>query len=540
MQSNPKCPKCGCDVVRGGTRHGEKGKTGIQRWRCKPCKWNGTHPIGLAVSENAGIDKTHVDKLHRKIKSDARDVQRYVITSAQNATDVYQPFLDTLLGYCKHNRAQLLVLPYRYRNPTAWSTPKQGDDWWADELTGWSRSEEKRTGPNYLYNVRNALNKNLLVMGDIKTQPTASNPLEGFETISGGMSAIFGHPKLEMATIPTPDHKLPKILMTTGSVTRPNYIPSKAGAKGKFHHTYAAVVVEIVGDMFFARRLVAHRTGSFCDLNYEYRGAEREEAPVKAIVMGDWHARFTDPGVKQATFDGPGSMVSVLKPETIVWHDFHDQDSRNHHDRDDPFLNVVKQRHRLDEVEREMDESFASVDAAWRPGIRFVFPYSNHPNEHLERWIRETDWRKDPQNASFYLRTALAMVDQARWTKNGAKTVDPMVHWAERKLKCFKDCVFLGPDDSFTVAGVELGMHGHLGPNGVRGSIRVFGKIGVRSMIGHGHGPGEKDGVMMVGTSSLLRMGYNKGPSNWLHAHGLLYRNGKRSLAIIVDGQWRA
>jgi hypothetical protein len=83
-------------------------------------------------------------------------------------------------------------------------------------------------------------------------------------------------------------------------------------------------------------------------------------------------------------------------------------------------------------------------------------------------------------------------------------------------------------------------MHGHLGPNGARGSIRAFGKIGVRSIVGHGHGPGIKDGVMQVGTSSYLRLGYNKGPSSWLHAHGALYQNGKRSLLIIINGRWRA
>lgn len=525
------CPRCGSGVTFGGQVNYRGAKRGRRRYQCldrKECKWHGSRPIGLEIADNTGINKKRVAELVQKLRDDKREVQRFVITAAQNATDVHAPFFETLVGYCKHNAAQLIVIPYRYRNPTAWSTPKQDDDWWSKELLP------------FLLNVRRPLNKNILLMGDIKTQPTASNPLEGFETISGGMSAIFGHPKLEMSTIPTPDQKLPKVLLTTGSVTRPNYIPSKAGSKGAFHHTFGAVVVEIDGDKFFARRLVADRFGSFCDLNYEYRGAERVEAPVEAIVMGDWHARYTDPGVKQATFDGPGSMVSVLKPKVIVWHDFHDQDSQNHHDRDEPFINVVKRKHGLDAVERELDESMASVDAVHRPGIKFVFPFSNHPNEHLDRWIKETDWRRDPTNASFYLRTALAMVERSWLAKSGAKTIDPLVYWAERKLKCFKECTFLGPDDSFMVSGVELGMHGHLGPNGTRGSIRAFGKVGVRSFIGHGHGPGEKDGVIMVGTSSLLRIGYNHGPSNWLHAHGLLYRNGKRSLAIIIDGQWRA
>jgi hypothetical protein len=477
-------------------RHCATAADGRQRYQCTNgrCEgWHGTQPIGL-VDYRAGIDTENADRLARTAR-EARGIRRYVITAAQNATPVYEPFLNTLKGYCRHNNAQLLVIPYRYKNPTSrWSDKAAADDWWAPELA------------KVLIDVRTRLNPNLLLLADIKTQPTANNPLEGLETISGALSAIVGHPKIEAISVPTPHKKMPKMLVTTGAVTRPNYIPSKAGKKGEFHHTYGAIVVEIEGPLFFMRHLNAVRDGSFCDLNYEYRGGGRRRQRLKGLVMGDWHDRFTDPAVRRATFEDKDSIANVLDPEYVVWHDFNDQDSRNHHDKDDPFLNVVKDQHGLDAVEGELDASFGSVDRYHRPGRINVFPYSNHPNQHLERWVKENDWRRDPVNAAFYLRTALAMVEGAHWTPNGAKTVDPMIYWAERKLKCFKDCRFLGPDDSLTVAGVELAMHGHLGPNGARGSIRAFGRIGVRSMIGHGHGPGIRDGVMQVGTSSYCAL----------------------------------
>jgi len=83
-------------------------------------------------------------------------------------------------------------------------------------------------------------------------------------------------------------------------------------------------------------------------------------------------------------------------------------------------------------------------------------------------------------------------------------------------------------------------MHGDKGPNGSRGAIRGFGRIGVRSIIGHSHTPGVMDGVYQVGTSSRLRLEYSSGPSSWMHCHCVIYPNGKRSLIWIIDGEWRA
>lgn len=109
-----------------------------------------------------------------------------------------------------------------------------------------------------------------MVLGDIKTQPTAVNPLSGFETITGSCSAIIGHPKLDLTTIATLQRKLPKILTTTGACTKADYSDTKAGVKGAHHHIYGAFVVEIDGDVFHMRQINAVENGSFIDLEHEY------------------------------------------------------------------------------------------------------------------------------------------------------------------------------------------------------------------------------------------------------------------------------
>lgn len=518
--------------MKGGIVHGRtSGKTGQQRYQCNTkgvvC-WHGTQPLGIE-DHNDGIDEQKVAQLHGRIKRDDRRVRRYVVTAAQNATPIHPRFFAGLLGYCKWNNAQLLVIPYRYKNPTSmWTEGAKADDWWATE-----------TVP-YLYNVRHQLNTNLIVLADIKTQPTAKSPLQGFETIAGGQSAIIGHPKLELTTVATPHQKLPKILTTTGACTKKNYIPSKAGKQGEFHHTFGACVVEIDGDLFHMRQLNALSDGSFMDMEWEYKGAERKRVPrAAALVMGDSHVEFIDPQVVSATF-GKGGIIERLKPEYLVWHDVHDFYACNHHDRDKVFVTYAKHHAGKRNVEQGLRETFRFIDEHTPPDTLNIFVPSNHPNDHFDRWVNETDPRKDPENALFWAKCFVAMAENARMTKNGAKTIDIFYHCAKQMLKKVAQCRFLEYDESFVLHGVELGHHGHLGPNGSRGTLSAFGKIGIKTITGHRHGPGIKDGAYGGGTSSYLRLSYNRGPSSWLQTHVVEYANGKRALINIVEGKYSA
>ena len=85
----------------------------------------------------------------------------------------------------------------------------------------------------------------------------------------------------------------------------------------------------------------------------------------------------------------------------------------------------------------------------------------------------------------------------------GAECVNPFAYWVNKKgLKAVR-C--LGTDQSFSVKGVELGMHGHRGPNGARGTLKSFSTIGVKSITGHSHTPGIENGAYQAGTSTSLR-----------------------------------
>lgn len=527
----PLCPKCGEPVAksghsRGAQRYAHGWTGGLNGRQPDRCNWHGMRPVGVEEAQAEGVDKDVSKALAAKLR--AHGAKRVVITAAQNATPVNAEFLATLQNYCRVRRALLIVVPYRYKNPTSmWSKKAEHDDWWAKELAA------------HLMDRRVELNSNLVLLGDIKTQPTASAPLQGFETLTGHRSTIVGHPKVATTCVPTPQSKMAKILTTTGSVTQKNYIPSKAGKKAEHHHTFGATVVELDGRRFHLRRINAVRDGSFCDLDAEYSGTKVTKCAVEALVMGDTHEEFVDPKVVRATFKGPNSIVAVLKPKNLIWHDLHDFYSRNHHHRGEVFINFAKHHAGADDVRAALEKTFAFVDRVTPKGAVNIFVPSNHPDA-LARWVKECDPKSDPRNAVFWAETFTAMLGGARMTETGARTIDPFVYWAKKLLKTVAQCRFPSRSDSVVIKGIDVNHHGDAGPNGSRGTLKSFTKIGVKSIVGHSHTPGENEGAMQVGHNSYGGLEYQKGPSSWLPADAVIYKNGKRSLIFVIDGEWRA
>lgn len=520
------CPKCRNVVVKGGMATNASGATGRQRYMCRACRWHGTLPLGYKPPTD-GIDQKRSKAIASQIKSE-RGVRRYAITAAQNATPINKAFFAALTAWVKANGAELLVVPYRYKNPTSiWTANAEHDDWWAEGLAP------------YLLDQRVNLNRHLALLADIKTQPTAVSPLTGYETISGARSAILGHPQIALTTVPTPQSSLPKLLVTTGAVTVPNYVDSKAGKKAEHHHSFGATVVELSGETFHIRQINAIHDGSFIDLDRKYSADGVTKAPrAKALVMGDTHQEFMDPEVEDATF-GKGGIVSTLEPEYLVWHDLHDFYARNHHHRGEVFINFAKHHSGHDNVQEALKGTYAFVDRVTPPDATNIIVPSNHPDA-LARWVKETDPRSDPENAMFWAETFHAMCAGSKWTEAGAATIDPFAYWGKKWLKRADRTKFLARDETFLIAGIQIDLHGDKGANGAKASPNGLARLGAKTVTGHRHSPFIRMGAYGVGTNSRLRLGYNAGPSSWLHTDCVIYANGKRTLLHIINGQWRA
>lgn len=449
----------------------------------------------------------------------------YVVTWAQNATPVDDDFFASLLAYCEHRGARLVVLPGRYRNPTSvWSQHQESDEWW-----------DQRLAP-YLYRGRLRLADDLIAYGDVSIQPTAVRPLTGFEVFSGAASALFGHPKIQLRAVAAATREGARVLATTGAVTAPNYTDSRAGKRGEAHHVAGAAVVEVDGDRWHLRQINATDDGSFIDLDtlYSPLGAEPAPRPL-ALVMGDVHVSRADQGVIDATLRRPDSIARTLSPEQILFHDLLDFEARNHHSIHDPDQRYIRALgDRPDSVEAEVDQAIRFVDDETPAECLPVVVASNH-DEAFDRWLRTAEPKNDPVNARFY--HAMRVRQLAHYEEHR--------EWVSALELAYTDrgkgrARILRRGEPYTIGGIECGFHGDHGTNGSRGTALAYARLATRVIIGHSHTPQILDGVYQVGLSGELDMGYNSMPSSWMHVHCLVYANGKRTLIFVRDGEWRA
>jgi hypothetical protein len=458
---------------------------------------------------------------------DIRSGMRFIVTAAQNATPVHPEWWSCLTGMAKAKDAQLVVIPLRYKNPTSrWTGSQRNDDYWVSAVMP------------YLFNGRHEFNKNLMLLGDIKIQPTASSPLTGSDALSFASSGIIGHTKMQLRSIATPSNRMAKILTTTGACTVENYTDSRAGKTGEFHHSLSAIMVEVVGSKFFLRQLhFDKKTKSCTDIGMQYfaDGSFGVAPRALALVMGDTHVDFVDPGVEHATW-GRNGIVEVIRPEHVVWHDTLDAYSCSPHHAGDPFIARAKQMSGRHNVRAEVERAIQYVATHTSDHFKSIVIASNH-DDMLARWVKRHDWKTDPSNAEFYLELALRMHRGTRMTDHGTEHPDPFAMLLrEANIPTLR---VLDLDESFVLGNVELSMHGDKGPNGARGSIKNIRRLGIRSIIGHSHIYGIDEGCYQGGTSSRLRQDWNHGASAWLNVHILLNHDGKRQGLVMIEGLWR-
>lgn len=521
--SKYKCPRCG-----GNMKRDSRTPAGKRRWSCTPYV-NGKRVYCYSTTDPAAPERTQRGDTTARAALPRQSLasQRYVITWAQNATPVHSEFLACLQTFCKHNNAQLLVIPGRYKNPTSqWTASQANEEEWAPEIAP------------YLIAQRRKLNDNISIVGDLKIQPTAVTPLTGFEGLTGAESAVIGHPKLQLKTVATPSNKMAKLLTTTGAVTVRNYTDSRAGKGGDFHHYFGAALVEIVNSKVFHLHQLSyapHAHGFIHrDLAYFAHGVKKAP-PYKALVFGDAHAQFADAQVVAATF-GKSGLVELLDPEVQVFHDLLDAYAVNPHHFGNPFTAIAKRQCSFDDIKAEVEHTISKL-VEWSAGRRSVVVASNHDNM-LARWIMNSDWRRDPVNAAFYLETALHMVKSVTMTKHGASYIDPFQFHVEALVPKSANIACLGRDQSFVVGGIELSLHGDQGPKGARGSVKNLSRIGTRLMTGHGHSPAIEEGHWRVGTMTPVKLEYTGPVGDWLQTHGSIDAFNKRHLHTCIEGSF--
>jgi hypothetical protein len=443
----------------------------------------------------------------------------YIVTSAQNNTGIDRKFWKAIKKYAEYLDAQILVIPILYL--PAGFAKRHDDVYWPSELNPYLVDNEVR------------LCLSLRVMGNVKITATAVNPLSGFESLTQGDSALFGHAQIQMKTVATPQNRLPKILQTTGSVSEKNYSKAKAGIKGDFHHSLGAVIVEIDEGVPHIRGIVGDERSEFYDLNLHItaRGVKKCNE-VEALVIGDEHALWIDEDVKLATFTVDDSLVNLLRPKFVVRHDLIDSYSVSHWHRNSPSIKYKKHINGEDSLWFELSQTSTYLEETSQNFFTNVIISSNH-HDHIKRWLEEVDWRTEPWNSVVYHELWGAWLQAI----DNQEEFHPFIYWM--KAYCPVEAMYLTPDYPFIVKGIYLGYHGNRGSNGSKGSLAGFAKIGAKTIIGHTHSPGIEKGAYMIGCSCVLGLDYTSGPSSWMHTHCVVHPNGKRQLIHVIDGYFR-
>lgn len=469
-----------------------------------------------------------------------KDIKRYIVTCAQSGTKLHEKTWAALHALADHYDAEVLVSTFSYAHRQEGSAKRgtqtnNDSEWYDPRIELYVCDEMVALAPSLVFN------------GHMNILPTATDPLSGLDSYNGRASSIFPHAKVAMRSVATMTDSAAKLQYTTGAATQLNYIQRKAGQKAEFDHVFGGLVVEVNADgAWWVRQLSIDRAGRMFDLDVVAMPEVDSEGyhviphlGVKALVFGDLHAVHLDGETMEQRW-GKSGIVAALKPDIQVAHDILDFESRGHHNRRDPHKMFELHARGRECVETEV-RGVGKLLATMAAHSKVVVASSNH-DRHLDRWLKEADWRSDPVNAEFYNEAQRAYLKAIR----SGRPFDAL-RWAVAAYEPVRGVRFLTPGESHVICrdgsgGIELGLHGDQGPGGSRGSIRNLARLGRKVVIGHSHSAGIYNGAYQVGvTAPFGAFDYAKGaPSAWTHTDCIVHGNGKRQLVTWWKGRYRA
>lgn len=476
----------------------------------------------------------------------------YILTCAQDHTHLHRPCWDNLLALAEFYDAQIMVSTFKYNKDALGQRENSKFETREAELAA---LYPKEVIP-YVCDDRVDIAPNLTFCGELNVLPTAVNPLEGLRSYTYRKSTIVPHPKLAMESVPTMKSEGVKLMMTTGCVTQRNYIKRKVGFKAEHFHSYGALIVE-VNDKghWYPRQLQLGPDGAIYDKdNRAYKGKVTSGHRVEDITWGDVHAGRLDPVIADISWGRrKDSMLETLRPKQQHVHDLLDFSGRSHHTRKDPHA-MFKAHLNGEWVLCDELELTASVlwDDIAREWCETFVVDSNH-NRHLDRYLKEMDWREDPANARLILSFNLKMLDSIADGTDGNLSISEFAirygrtrtHSEKSDVKTDAHVRFLLEDESHVIlpdidGGIECGLHGDRGANGAKGTIAGIANTDRRVNGADKHTVAIMNHAYFCGTSGKLDQGWNHGLSSWTHAHTVTYVNGTRAIYNIWKGNWQA
>ena len=379
------------------------------------------------------------------------------------------------------------------------------------------------------------LNSNFFI-SNVRVGAKQINPLHGLKRIGQRTgSFVVASPKQCMETVAVAENKLPRILLTAGACTIPNYsttrfVSERTAYVAEEDHQLGALIIEIVDNRrYHFRHVQIEPSGNIVDFGIYYQGDRISKLPPSVFSIADWHTGETDPQAKKAWFE----CSDQTGCKTWVLHDLFNGKSVNHHDKNK--LVTLTKRAELGQLllAEEFKLVAKNLIEIIDHGISVVVARSNH-DDFLDKWLESGDFLTDPYNLRIALKLFEAKLDGKNVLQFGVEEFGGLPEKYRSKIK------WLLRTDSYKVAGIEYGAHGDKGANGSKASVTTLENGYGRGTFGHAHSPSIVRQIYTNGTSSYLKVDFNRdeGPSSWLHASTLGYKNGSRQLVVAIEGEY--
>lgn len=442
-------------------------------------------------------------KVRKLKKSD-----RYIVTSAQNNTPTNEAFLRKMKIFAEHVGAEIIVIPTRYKNPTA--VEKSIKYTWDKDLE------------DYLYASDLKLHKRLLIKAGLKIQATSSNPTGGVNLMGNGASVITGSPQIQMKSLPVLPDSMNIFAYSTGTVSYPNMSDTVAGGKAEAHHSFGFILVEIESDeVVHCHNISATRNGDFSFFNVHVGDNGVGESKIDAMVWGDIHLAHRHDGM----INLHKRLHEHLNIDTAILHDVFDSTSCSRHLKDDITRFAIYDKGKSN-LENELNEFYEFLDWFEMNLEKTYVVRSNH-DSMIDSTIRDISNHFTSENAIILSKLLTYTLENIN-KEGGFKGIIP-----ELVNSKYKNIIGLGYNDSLVINRVECGNHGDKGSSGSRGSINQFKNLAFKTTTAHSHKHCIAQGARSVGHISQWNHGYNEGLSEWSWGSEIIFNTGKRQEIVF-------
>ena len=352
---------------------------------------------------------------------------------------------------------------------------------------------------------------NHAICKSVNIKHTCKRPLTNIEKISDHYKLIIvSSAKQQCKILPYDTNETFKIAYSTGTISDFDYKNTITACVDKQFNKCGAIILEYRDTLkrYIPRNIeiVNNEIYDGDKIFYiENNEVKCKRTQVDAMVLGDLHLPEED----FLSIMSSVSQINTYKPKYVLIGDWCSFNSINHHE-SNKYLNKVMyyQQSLEEELAESIDKLNKFVDMT--EDCKFLIIHSNH-DEFLDKWLNSGEIEKDKQNAVTGIKLYLSYIEHK----------DPyFCYQVDDRIK------FLKKGELFSINGVVLSNHGHVGLCGAKASSTTYVKTYTKSVTGHTHSPKIEDSNYTVGTCSKLNLTYTNHLSNWAFANALIHKNG--------------